>query len=47
MVFSDYMFKFDSNLNKKKVILLVTDDNAYLMDPTRYTILNQMNLNDL
>ena len=47
MVFSDYMYKYDSRLNKKKVILLITDEHAYIMEPTRYNVLNSMNLNAL
>ena len=47
MVFSDYMYKTDASLNKRRVIMLVTDQNLWVMRVEDYALVNRVSLTQL
>lgn len=47
MVFSDYMYKYDANMEKSRVIMLITDSSLYVMSLNNYSVINHAQLADL
>jgi hypothetical protein len=47
MVFSDYIHKYKVDLQKMRVILLITDNNLYTLQVNDYKVINCFPLNDL
>ena len=47
MVFSDCMYQLNSNMKKEKIIVLVADENLYLLKKDKYTLKYHVDLNTL
>lgn len=47
MIFTDYMYRYKLDMNKYKVIIMITDKFLYLLNPTDFTPLKTINLNKL
>lgn len=47
MVFSDYVYKYDTYMEKTKVILLITDISIFILNPKDFSKINYSRLIDL
>lgn len=47
MVYSDYMYKYDADMEKTKVIVLISDISLYVMSLGHYSVINHVMLKDL
>ena len=47
MVFSDYMYKTDASLKKSRIIMMITDQNLWVMRVEDYALINHVSLTEL